>query len=207
MNDLKVAGIEIRQDTEGRYSLVDLYKASGSHPKNKPSRWFRHSQVQALIAELNKEENKAHIWAYSSTQKSGAFVVRELVYAYAMWISPAFNLRVIRAFDAMVNQEFVQPNLQAERYWFGKRPHWPEIRQRVMAGQPFRVIAEAMDRSTSSVRNAVKRMIEVGILKPLRAAQAALTNTGRRTIIRYSRKFMSVERQPLLPGFSTTVTE
>lgn len=93
-----------------------------------------------------------------------------------------------------------------ERYWFGKRPYWPEIRERVMAGHPFRVIAEAMGRSTASVRNAVSRMIEVGILQPLRAAQAALSNTGRKAIIRYSRKF-DTERQPLLPGFSTTVTE
>lgn len=88
-----------------------------------------------------------------------------------------------------------------ERYWFGKRPYWPEIRERVMLGQSFREIAEAMVRSTASVRNAVRRMIEVGILQPMRAAQA-LTGTAKKAVIRYSRKYMSEDRQPLLPGFS-----
>lgn len=86
-----------------------------------------------------------------------------------------------------------------ESYWFGKRPYWPEIRERVMLGQTFRVIAEAMGRSTASVRNAVSRMIEVGILQPLRAVQA-LTGTAQKAVIRYSRKF-SPNRQLILPGF------
>jgi len=84
-----------------------------------------------------------------------------------------------------------------ERYWFGKRPFWPEIRQRVMRGESFRVIAEAMGRSTASIRNAVSRMIEVGILQPLRAAQA-LTGTAKKAVIRYHRKFARDDRQLLL---------
>ena len=99
----------IRQDADGRYCLNDLHKASGNENKHRPSLWLNNQQTQDLIAEIEKGGNspilefgKAGIPAIQSKQNSGTYVVKELVYSYAMWISPAFSLKVIRAYDALV---------------------------------------------------------------------------------------------------------
>ena len=105
--NLSVLNVTISQDAEGRFCLNDLHKAAGGLSKDQPSKWLILSSTIALIEELNVEnlvakQNQSvrkYLWANHKVQ--GTFVRKELVYAYAMWISPAFNLRVIRAFDAM----------------------------------------------------------------------------------------------------------
>jgi hypothetical protein len=39
-----------------------------------------------------------------SGNQGGTFVAKQLVYAYAMWISPSFHLKVINTFDAVATQ-------------------------------------------------------------------------------------------------------
>ncbi|KVV88272.1 hypothetical protein WK86_06330 [Burkholderia cepacia] len=62
-------------------------------------------QTADLAAEL--EKGVPHFRGIESKQGLGTFVAKELVYAYAMWISPAFHLKVIRAYDEMVPQATV----------------------------------------------------------------------------------------------------
>ncbi|WP_181147084.1 phage antirepressor KilAC domain-containing protein [Burkholderia multivorans] len=101
MNALTITGVAIRTDAEGRYCLNDLHRASGGEAKHQPANWLRMQQTTDLAAEMEKEI--PHFRGIQSKQGLGTFVVKELVYAYAMWISPAFHLKVIRAYDEMVS--------------------------------------------------------------------------------------------------------
>lgn len=118
-NGIVISDIRINVDSEGRYSLNDLHKASGGSDKNKPANWLRAEKTIELIDEILN----AHIRAFKhddvvkveiptfnpvASKKGrygGTYVCKELVYSYAMWISAAFALKVIRAYDALVSGE------------------------------------------------------------------------------------------------------
>lgn len=101
MNALIIGTNAIRQDSEGRYCLNDLHRASGGENRLRPSLWTENQQTQYLIAEIEAEAGIPALVSIHGGLASGTFACKELVYAYAMWISPAFNLRVIRAFDSL----------------------------------------------------------------------------------------------------------
>ncbi|MDW7747023.1 KilA-N domain-containing protein [Halomonas sp.] len=98
---LTVADMTVRQDDAGRYNLNDFQKASGGDPKDKPSQRLRYDKATDLIDELKVGNHTLDPINSKRGRSGGTFVVKELVYAYAMWISPAFNLKVIRAFDRL----------------------------------------------------------------------------------------------------------
>lgn len=100
-----IAGITVRTDTAGRYSLNDLHQAAGADPKDQPGKFFANKTTKELVSALeNSSPNLENEGPVSSTKVAGTYVVKELVYAYAMWISPEFNLKVIRAYDALVTK-------------------------------------------------------------------------------------------------------
>ncbi|WP_065760377.1 KilA-N domain-containing protein [Pseudomonas defluvii] len=100
-NELIVCGVTIKQDAEGRYCLNDLHKAAGSEAKHTPGRFTCTESFQGLCEELSRNQDK---YPFTSGRGVGTYAVKELVYAYAMWISPKFNLEVIRSYDRLATE-------------------------------------------------------------------------------------------------------
>ncbi|WP_426976756.1 KilA-N domain-containing protein [Acinetobacter johnsonii] len=114
---LVIGEFSIRQDEDGRYCLNDLHKASGGLKKHQITNFLRVEQTQELILEIERCSNVS-IDENSQTSNMrfgnkalniirgganrGTYVVKELVYSYAMWISAKFHLMVIRAYDSLV---------------------------------------------------------------------------------------------------------
>lgn len=98
----QISHVAIRQDDQGRYCLNDLHKASGNEIKHRPQYWLALQQTKELIEEIEKDG----IPSFSKTigRHGSTYVVKELVYSYAMWISAKFHLQVIRAYDAQQTQ-------------------------------------------------------------------------------------------------------
>tara|TARA_R110000764_G_scaffold202042_1_gene287273 strand:- start:39 stop:611 length:573 start_codon:yes stop_codon:yes gene_type:complete len=109
MAHLIISSKDIRT-LDGLYSLNDLHKAAGSESRHLPAQFLRNQQTKELIAEIENYAN-SHSLAVNTNQgrSGGTWVCKELVYAYAMWISPKFNLQVIRAFDQAQPEQPQEP--------------------------------------------------------------------------------------------------
>ena len=100
--NIQISNVAIRQNDNQFYNLNDLHKASGKEARHEPYNWLRTQQTQELIAEIEAEGGKA-CEVINGGKNRGTFVCKELVYAYATWISAKFFLLVIRTFDAYVS--------------------------------------------------------------------------------------------------------
>ena len=98
--------ITIKTDSEGRFCLNDPHKAARGNARDKPVHFFKLESTEALAIELLKGKDSYLYTPIKTTagRTGGTFVVKELVYAYAMWISPQFHLKVIRAYDTLATQ-------------------------------------------------------------------------------------------------------
>lgn len=101
---LVIANTDIHQDAYGRFSLNDLHaaavEAGHDYKTCQVEHFMRNDKTQELADEIRKNgELKIDPVASKAGRYGGTYVAKELVYAYAMWISPKFHLQVIRTFD------------------------------------------------------------------------------------------------------------
>lgn len=133
MSALTIGSSAIRQ-ADGLYSLNDLHKASGGEEKHRPTFFLRLDQTQALIAEISRADVHTLKTVIGKGKEQGTYACKELVIAYAAWISPAFHLKVIRVFLAQAGRTLPESiskaqqgelaTLIAERFPSGKdRPY------------------------------------------------------------------------------------
>ena len=109
MNAIAISNVAIRQTENNLYNLNDLHKASGGEKRHELTNWLKLQQTTELIDELSKpeisglKENQQVIKVVRGGNKRGTYACKELVYAYATWISAKFFLQVIRTFDAVMS--------------------------------------------------------------------------------------------------------
>lgn len=97
MSNLQILNNSIRT-FETLHCLNDCHQASGNLAKHKPVLFLRLDSTKELIAEIERETpNTKAVKTLRGTQ-GGTYACKELVIAYAAWISPAFHLVVLRAF-------------------------------------------------------------------------------------------------------------
>jgi len=122
MTALTILTTEIRQ-LDGLYSLNDLHKAAGGEAKHEPNQFMRNANTQELIGEISKSADSRNYEPIKVTRGKlgGTYVCRELVIAYAAWISAAFHLKVIQVFLSQSEPRSLPPK-PAES---SKRYHYP----------------------------------------------------------------------------------
>lgn len=196
---LSISGIEVRKDTDGRYCLNDLHRAAGGLSHHQPGKFFANLGTQALVEELRNSPNSEGL-PFISTQgrNGGTFVVKELVYAYAMWISPAFHLKVIRAYDALVaapapvelsRMDLLKIAMDAERERL-------VLADRVAALEPQAAVAERISTARGSfcIRDAAKslQVRPIDLTNRMLAAQWIYKRPGRRGYVPYGAKLQQL---------------
>ena len=113
---LQLGNIAIRQHN-GLFSLNDLHKAAGGELRHRPVEFLRLEQSLALLDELQKGGDSHLFLNTTKGRNGGTYACRELVIAYAAWISAAFHLKVIRVFLAVAapQPDQAQARLDYER--------------------------------------------------------------------------------------------
>lgn len=156
---------------DGLFRLNDLHQAAGGEPKHEPTNWMRNDRTQSLVNEIEQSADlQTAIKVKNGGNNPGTYVCKELVYAYAMWVSARFHLHVIRAFDAIVTAipQITAPSRAEQKLSAAlckARPEFGKARRYREMGLSVREIALLMEISQYAVRDLLNEMKECGLIE------------------------------------------
>lgn len=93
---LKIGGHSIAVDHDGHIAIGDLHLASGGDRGTRPELFLASQSFKRLLDEVDTAETG--IPAIKGKGR-GAYLSKELAFAYASWVSTSFALRLIRGID------------------------------------------------------------------------------------------------------------
>lgn len=96
-NQPVICGVEITTDSEGRFNLNALHKASGGQKKNGPAYWLALESTKELVNELENQTTEITV-VKKEGRFGGTFAHELLAVEYAGWISPSYRLQVNQTF-------------------------------------------------------------------------------------------------------------
>ena len=99
---ITILSTNVRQDESGLFCLNDLHKAAGGHSRHLPSKWLHLQRTQATLKALKA---KTGIPVIHTKQQFGTFVPKIMLYDYASWVSPEFNILVLEVFEKHVQEQ------------------------------------------------------------------------------------------------------
>lgn len=109
-------GTEIRRDAEGRVSLTDLWRASGSNEHQAPNRWQRTDAAQAFVRATEKflKGISNPIIKTKKGKGGGTYAHEQVALEYAQYLSPEFAVSVNQVFFDRIEEE-KNPDLILDR--------------------------------------------------------------------------------------------
>ncbi|KFD19688.1 KilA family DNA-binding protein [Tatumella ptyseos ATCC 33301] len=103
---VKVNGISVRVDEEGRYNLNDLHAAAVANGEatesQRPSNFAKAAKIKSFAHELTAATNVAALKIINGGHNHGVWGLELIAIRYAAWLSAKFEIKVYQTFQAVI---------------------------------------------------------------------------------------------------------
>jgi len=103
---VKVNGISVRVDSEGRYNLNDLHAAAVANGEatesQRPSNFAKAAKIKVFAQELTGATKIASLKIIKGGPRQGVWGLELIAIRYAAWLSAKFEIKVYQTFQAVM---------------------------------------------------------------------------------------------------------